>query len=81
MRRFYGNNKGDCSLEIVPGSTPFPRRLFPGNHSQEHTIPRSTPAPELMRIYEDVYDKEGRMTDGKVLDIPTNSHHSDKIYI
>ena len=30
---------------------------------------------------ENVYDKEGRMTDGKVLDIPTNSHHSDKIYI
>jgi hypothetical protein len=30
---------------------------------------------------ENVYDKEGRMIDDKILDISTNSHHSDKIYI
>jgi hypothetical protein len=36
---------------------------------------------EIIRIYKNVYDKEGRMTDSKVLDILINSHHSDKIYI
>jgi hypothetical protein len=76
---------GEESLRngLLPGtiSLEFSKRLFLGNHSQGHTVPRSTPAPELIRIYGNVYDKEGRMTDGKVLDIPTNSHHSDKIYI
>ncbi len=30
---------------------------------------------------ENIYNKEGQMTDSKVLDILTNSHHSNKIYI
>jgi hypothetical protein len=36
---------------------------------------------EIIRTYENVYDKKGRMTDGKVLDMLINSHHFDKIYI
>jgi hypothetical protein len=36
---------------------------------------------EIIRTYENVYDQEGRRADGKVLDLPTNSDASDKIYI
>jgi hypothetical protein len=45
---------------LLPGtiSLEFSRRLFLGNHSQDHTVPRSTLAPELIRIYENVYDKD-----------------------
>jgi len=36
---------------------------------------------EIIRTYENVYDKEGRRTDGKVLEMPTDSGHCDSVYI
>lgn len=36
---------------------------------------------EIIETYDDVYDDEGRRADGKVLDMSTDSDHSDKAYI
>ena len=36
---------------------------------------------EIIHIYDEVYDKEGRRADGKVLDMPTNSDQSDKVNV
>jgi hypothetical protein len=36
---------------------------------------------EIIRTYDNIYNKEGRTTDGKLLNILTNSDHSDKVYI
>ena len=61
----------DCGFDIYP--------RLEATASNKETYRRFL--DEIIRTYENVYDKEGRMTDGKVLDIPPNSHHSDKIYI
>ena len=34
---------------------------------------------EIIQRYDEVYDKEGRRADGKVLDMPTNSDQSDRV--
>ena len=36
---------------------------------------------EIIHTYDEVYEKEGRRADGKVLDTPTDSEHSEKVYI
>ena len=36
---------------------------------------------EIIHTYKDVYDKEGRRADGKVLDMAKDSDPSDKVYI
>ena len=36
---------------------------------------------EIIHTYDEVYDKEGRRADGKVLDMPTNSDQSDKMNV
>jgi hypothetical protein len=61
----------DCGFDIYP--------RLEATASNKETYRRFL--DEIIRTYENVYDKEGRTTDGKVLDIPPNSHHSDNIYI
>jgi hypothetical protein len=61
----------DCGFDIYP--------QLEATASNKETYRRFL--DEIIHTYENVYDKEGRMTDGQVLDIPTNSHRSDKIYI
>jgi hypothetical protein len=61
----------DCGFDIYP--------RLEATASNKETYRRFL--DEIIRTYENVYDKEGRTTDGKVLDIPPNSHHSDNTYI
>jgi hypothetical protein len=72
FKQFHQITMGfDCGFDIYP--------RLETTASNKETYRRFL--DEIIRTYENVYDKEGRMTDGKVLDIPINSHHSDKIYI
>jgi hypothetical protein len=59
----------DCGFDIYPP--------LEATASNKETYRRFL--DEIIRTYENVYDKEGRRTDGKVLEVPTNS--DDKIYI
>lgn len=36
---------------------------------------------EIIQTYENTYDEGGRRTDGKVLEIPTDSDHHDNVYV
>lgn len=61
----------DCGFDIYP--------RLEANTLNKETYRRFL--EEVIRTYGYIYEKEGRMTDGKVLDIPTNSHYADNIYI
>jgi hypothetical protein len=59
----------DCGFDIYP-------RLEATSASDKESYRRFL--DEIIRTYENVYDKEGRRADGKVLEMPTSS---DQIYI
>ena len=61
----------DCGFDIYP--------RLEATASNKETYRRFL--DEITNTYKDVYDEKARTTDGKVLAIPTTSHHSDEVYI